>query len=142
MATGGGKSLCYQLPAVVLGGVTVVISPLIALMRDQVDSLKAKGIQAECINSSNKESENSAILDRLMGRKRNGTATTTKNSTSNSSFRPIQLVYVTPESLQTQRFQTILKELYDKDRLATFAIDEGTVKFMLLLVGRMGRRYD
>ncbi|MGB2841145.1 MAG: DEAD/DEAH box helicase [Halobacteriota archaeon] len=62
--TGFGKSLCYQFPAILFDGITIVFSPLIALMRDQIQQLKSLGISAECINSEQTKEENRAILKR------------------------------------------------------------------------------
>jgi ATP-dependent DNA helicase RecQ len=63
MPTGAGKSLCYQLPALVRGGLTVVVSPLIALMRDQVAAMRHFGVEAGSLNSSNDPEENRRVVD-------------------------------------------------------------------------------
>src|SRR3954467_14896950 len=63
--TGGGKSLCYQLPALALDGVTLVVSPLIALMKDQIDFLRARGIEAARLDSSLTYEENREVTERL-----------------------------------------------------------------------------
>src|ERR1700754_1507674 len=65
MPTGGGKSLCYQLPAILLNGLTIVISPLIALMKDQVDSLNVMGVPAAFLNSSQNPEEQRQLVSRL-----------------------------------------------------------------------------
>src|ERR1700704_2470388 len=66
MPTGAGKSLCYQVPALVLGGLTIVVSPLVALMRDQVAALRLAGVAADTINSSIDRDENVAVWRRVM----------------------------------------------------------------------------
>lgn len=99
MPTGGGKSLCYQLPALASPGTALVISPLIALMKDQVDALKNNGIKAEYFNSSQLQEEQRLILERLKEGK-------------------IDLLYVAPESLSL--IQPVLKTI----EINLIAIDE------------------
>lgn len=101
MATGGGKSLCYQLPALKFKGLTLVISPLIALMKDQVDSLNANGIAAEFINSTLSYDAIREIQSRL-----------TKGN--------IKILYVAPERLAIGDFQEFLRTL----KVDLIAIDE------------------
>lgn len=121
MATGGGKSLCYMLPATVLGGVTIVISPLIALMVDQVQALNDKGVSAALISSANGAKNNKEVMDRLLGR---ASKASKKKSKNPPNLKPITLLYCTPELCQTDRFRKVLFELHEQDRLALFAIDE------------------
>ncbi|QIX60078.1 DNA helicase RecQ [Hymenobacter sp. BT18] len=101
MPTGGGKSVCFQVPAVVQEGLCVVVSPLIALMKDQVEALKANGIAAAYINSSVGQSEQQAITGEAL----NGY---------------LKLLYVSPEKLLSEGFLTFMKRL----RISMFAIDE------------------
>ncbi len=105
MPTGGGKSLCFQIPALLRPGVGVVVSPLIALMQDQVDALLQAGVRAAFLNSS---LDFDAVVDterRLMRGE-------------------LDLVYVAPERLLTERFGGLMDQLDARGQLALFAIDE------------------
>jgi ATP-dependent DNA helicase RecQ len=105
MPTGGGKSLCFQIPAILRRGVGVVISPLIALMQDQVDALRQLGVRAAFLNSS---------LDSMAAA-----------SVVRSARRgELDLLYVAPERLVTESFLTHLARIQDEHGLALFAIDE------------------
>ncbi|MEF8699000.1 MAG: RecQ family ATP-dependent DNA helicase [Candidatus Accumulibacter sp. UW20] len=105
MPTGGGKSLCYQVPALLRAGVGVVVSPLIALMQDQVDALQLAGVRAAFLNSS---LDFRALLE-----------------TERRLLRgELDLIYVAPERLLSERFIAILEQLIARQQVALFAIDE------------------
>src|SRR3972149_4678050 len=101
MPTGGGKSLCYQLPAVALSGLTLVVSPLIALMKDQVDQLQALGIPVSFINSTLSLGEQADRLERM-------------------AAGQYQLVYVVPERFRSARFLEAVRAV----GLKLLAVDE------------------
>ena len=101
MPTGGGKSLCFQVPALVLGGLTVVVSPLVALMQDQVAALRLAGVAAAAIHSLNSRADNVAAWRRV-------------------AAGEIRLLYLAPERLMTERMLAALSRL----RLSLIAVDE------------------
>lgn len=100
MPTGGGKSICYQIPALILQGVAVVVSPLISLMKDQVDALQSNGIAAEAMNSNNDEYTNRAIRERCQRGE-------------------IKILYISPERLMGE-----IQWLQQYAHVSMFAIDE------------------
>ena len=101
MPTGGGKSLCFQLPALMMDGVTIVVSPLISLMKDQVDALQANGVAAELINSSLPYNEIVRVMDRV-------------------KQGAVKALYIAPERLSAVDFESFLRAL----PISLFAIDE------------------
>lgn len=100
MPTGGGKSICYQLPALIMEGTAIVVSPLISLMKDQVDALKANGINAGALNSSNDETENEILRRECIQGK-------------------VKLLYISPERLLAE-INYLLRDI----NISLFAIDE------------------
>ena len=101
MPTGGGKSICYQVPALCLDGITIVISPLISLMKDQVDALKTMGVKARLINSSLSNSEYSGVLEEI----------------ENDECK---IIYIAPERLDSMDFVNIIRG----KNISQVAIDE------------------
>ncbi|WIA40378.1 hypothetical protein OEZ86_013742 [Tetradesmus obliquus] len=122
MPTGGGKSLCYALPAVVRGGLVVVVSPLIALMQDQVAALQARGIAADFLSSSRSSTERKALLARLDGAA--AAAAAAAGSGAGGAGRRLALLYVTPELLATDGFRQQLLRLHAAKSLQMLAVDE------------------
>ncbi len=101
MPTGGGKSICFQIPALTLEGITIVVSPLIALMKDQVEALKVNGVQAEFINSTLTDEEQTKVVKKAI----NGVT---------------KLLYVSPEKMNSESFYYTLLQL----KISLIAIDE------------------
>jgi ATP-dependent DNA helicase RecQ len=101
MPTGGGKSLCFQIPAIIMEGTCVVVSPLIALMKDQVEGLKANGVRAAYINSSSSGLENQAVEQQALAGE-------------------LDLLYVSPEKMLSGEFFNLLLNM----KICLFAIDE------------------
>jgi len=101
MPTGGGKSLCFQLPALMQDGLTVVVSPLISLMKDQVDALRSNGVAAELMNSTLSQDEIVNVMDR-------------------ARREELKLLYIAPERFASFGFDNFLSTL----KISLFAIDE------------------
>jgi ATP-dependent DNA helicase RecQ len=101
MPTGGGKSICYQIPALIMEGVTIVVSPLIALMKDQVEGLRANGVDAGFLNSSQSSAQQAQVIERIGDGR-------------------LKLLYVSPEKLVSQDFYYFLLQL----KVNLFAVDE------------------
>jgi ATP-dependent DNA helicase RecQ len=101
LPTGGGKSVCFQVPALVMDGLCIVVTPLIALMRDQVESLRRKGIKAAAIHSGMHSSEIEMVIN-------------------NSIYGELKFLYLSPERLQSQSFQ----ENAGRMKVALLAVDE------------------
>ena len=101
MPTGGGKSITYQVPGMVLEGICMVVTPLIALMKDQVEELKKRGIEAEAVYTGRQAEEVKSVLNKALADR-------------------IKFLYVSPERLASERFREYLKRMH----LSLLAVDE------------------
>lgn len=107
MPTGAGKSLCYQLPAVASPGITVVVSPLIALMQDQLEHLEILKIPAETINSKMTTKQRAKVVEDL-----------------NRAKPKTKLLYITPEQAASEGCRTLIEGLVKRQMLTYFVVDE------------------
>ena len=107
LPTGGGKSICYQLPALILNGLVVVVSPLVALMEDQVKRLRSKNISAICLHSALGSSRRNEAMDFLKG-----------------SHKKLRLLYLSPERIHNEWVQHILSEKALNKEMVAIAVDE------------------
>ena len=110
MPTGGGKSICYQLPALMMEGTAIVVSPLISLMKDQVEGLRANGIAARALNSNNDDTENVLLRRECIQGK-------------------VKLLYISPERLLLE--QKYILKWSDEDLAARFGIKTQSVRMRL-----------
>ncbi|GMF40828.1 unnamed protein product [Phytophthora fragariaefolia] len=115
MPTGGGKSLCYQLPALLLRGLVVVVSPLLALMQDQVAALRRKRIGVEMLSSLVAKGQRERVVARLLQQ---------YEAEPPADAERIEMLYTTPETLQGEQMQSLLQHLERRGGLALFAVDE------------------
>lgn len=131
MPTGAGKSLTFQLPALMSTGTTLVVTPLISLMQDQCYNLRANGVRAEMINGSTSKSDAAALMRRLRdggtdaSPKGKGKGRAATNAFEHDDEREIKLMYVTPEKIvKAKTFVGTLQSMYDTGQLARIVIDE------------------
>ncbi|KAH8876072.1 ATP-dependent DNA helicase Q5 [Schistosoma japonicum] len=111
MPTGSGKSLCFQLPSVLRPGVAIIVSPLLALISDQIEHLKKLHIKAETVNSRTADTQKRKLFHQL-----------TSMPICSKSY--LKLLYITPEQLQTPFSSSLISQLYEKSCISYFVVDE------------------